>query len=79
MKKICTTLLLLVCLMANYSCQDFFLQKPDVSGTVDLDEIYSSTKNAEAALFRCYRDVLKHGWPTGIGWGHGTLGPYRVR
>ncbi len=74
MKKICTTLLLLVCLMANYSCQDFFLQKPDVSGTVDLDEIYSSTKNAEAALFRCYRDVLKHGWPTGIGWGHGTLG-----
>ncbi|MCD8078865.1 MAG: RagB/SusD family nutrient uptake outer membrane protein [Bacteroides sp.] len=74
MKKICTILLLLVCLTANYSCQDFFLQKPDVSGTVDLDEIYSSTKNAEAALFRCYRDVLKHGWPTGIGWGHGTLG-----
>lgn len=74
MKKIGTLVLLIVCLTANYSCQDFFLQKPDVSGTVDLDEIYSSTRNAEAALFRCYRDVLKHGWPTGIGWGHGTLG-----
>lgn len=74
MKKIFTLLFIIGCLIGSYSCQDNFLQKPDVSGTVNLDKIYSSTKNAEAALFRCYRDVLKHGWPSGIGLGHGTLG-----
>src|SRR5690554_5678384 len=74
MKKILFILLAIGWLVGNYSCEDTFLQKPDTSGTVDLDEIYSSTKNAEAALFRCYRDVLKHGWPSGIGLGHGTLG-----
>lgn len=74
MKKILFILLTIGWLVGSYSCEDTFLQKPDTSGTVDLDEIYSSTKNAEAALFRCYRDVLKHGWPSGIGWGHGTLG-----
>lgn len=74
MKKIFIILLTIGCLAGGYSCQDDFLQKPDISGTVDLDKIFSSTKNAEASLFRCYRDVLKHGWPSGIGWGHGTLG-----
>ena len=39
-----------------------------------MNKIFSSTKNAEAALFRCYRDVLKHGWPSGWGVGHGVLG-----
>ena len=57
-----------------FSCENEFLEMPDTSGTVDLDEIYSSTKNAEGALAKCYRDVLKHGWPTGWGVGHGTLG-----
>jgi hypothetical protein len=54
--------------------EDIFLQKPDTSGTVDLNQVYSSTRNAEAALFRCYRDVLRHGWPGANGMDHGTLG-----
>ncbi|MBK5720639.1 RagB/SusD family nutrient uptake outer membrane protein [Dysgonomonas sp. Marseille-P4677] len=57
-----------------FSCENEFLEIPDTSGTVDLDEIYSSGKNAEGALAKCYRDVLKHGWPTGWGVGHGNLG-----
>lgn len=61
-------------LLIGYACEDAFLQKPDTSGTVDLEKVYTSKNNAEAALFRCYRDVLKHGWPSGIGLGHGTLG-----
>ena len=55
------------------SC-DFFLQKPDTTGTVDLDAVFSTTKNAEAALMSCYANALIHGWPGGIGIGHGTLG-----
>lgn len=55
------------------ACEDFFLEKPDTTGTVDLEEVYSSTKNAEAALFSCYRNILLHGWPGGWGVGHGAL------
>jgi hypothetical protein len=71
MKKIMLQLLLALLFC---SCEDIFLEIPDTSGTVDLDEVYASTKNAEGALARCYRDILKHGWPTGWGVGHGTLG-----
>ena len=72
MKKI--FVLFTILLMAGgYSCQDTFLEKPDTSGTVDLEDIFSSTKNAEGALANSYRNVLKHGWPTGWGVGHGLL------
>lgn len=74
MKKIFFALFVGFLLIGVNSCEDAFLQKPDTSGSVDLDKIYSSTKNAEGALFRCYRDVLKHGWPSGNGMDHGTLG-----
>lgn len=70
MKKI----FILLFAVALFSCEDMFLEIPDTSGTVDLNEVYSSAKNAEGALAKCYRDVLKHGWPTGWGVGHGTLG-----
>lgn len=74
MKKIYISILVFGLLMGTTSCVDSFLEKPDTSGTVDLDKVYSSSKNAEAALFNCYRNVLKHGWPTGWGVGHGNLG-----
>lgn len=45
------------------SCEDTFLQKPETSGTVDEQEIYSNTKNAFAALMNVYREILSHGWP----------------
>ena len=70
MKKI----LILILTIALFSCEDTFLEIPDTSGTVDLDEIYSTAKNAQSALAKCYVDVLKHGWPGGCGFGHGTLG-----
>jgi len=70
MKKILIFLLPIVL----FSCENTFLQMPDTSGTVDLNEIYSSTKNAQAALAKCYVDALKHGWPGGWGVSHGTLG-----
>lgn len=74
MKKILRTFLAILSVAVIVSCEDEFLQKPDVSGTIDQDAIYSSSKNAEAALISCYRNVLIHGWPGGLGWGHGTLG-----
>ena len=55
------------------SC-DFFLQKPDTTGTVDRDAVFGSKKNAESALMSCYGSALIHGLPGGLGFGHGTLG-----
>ena len=47
MKNI-TKILAVLGLLALTSC-DFFLQKPDTTGTVDRDAVFSTKKNAEAA------------------------------
>ncbi len=73
MKKIIVTLLISASLGLS-ACQDTFLQMPDTTGTVDLNEVYGSAKNAKSALMTCYREALIHGLPGGWGVGHGTLG-----
>ena len=73
MKKIIVSLLISASLGLS-ACQDTFLQMPDTTGTVDLNEIYGSAKNAKSALMTCYREALIHGLPGGWGVGHGTLG-----
>ena len=55
------------------SCS-FFLQKPDTTGTVDLNAVFSSKKNADMAVMSCYSNALIHGLPGGLGFTHGTLG-----
>lgn len=55
------------------SCS-FFLQKPDTTGTVDLDAVFGSKKNADMAVMSCYSNALIHGLPGGLGFTHGTLG-----
>lgn len=72
MKNI-TKILAVLGLVALTSC-DFFLEKPDTTGTVDRDAVFGTRKNAEAALMSCYANALIHGWPGGMGIGHGTLG-----
>ena len=72
MKRI-TTILAVLGLLSLTSC-DFFLQKPDTTGTVDRDAVFGSKKNAEAALMSCYSNALIHGLPGGMGIAHGTLG-----
>ena len=73
MKKIIVTLLISASLGLS-ACQDTFLQMPDTTGSVDLNEVYGSAKNAKSALMTCYREALIHGLPGGWGVGHGTLG-----
>ncbi len=76
MKKINIILTLagvILTVSALSSCSEF-LQKPDTTGTVDLEAVYSTAKNAQSALLRCYRDVLNQDWPGGMGIGHSTYG-----
>ena len=73
MKKLYKLFFVIAACAGLSACVDNFLEKPDTSGTVDLDEVYSSAKNAEGALASCYRRALVQGWPTGIGLYHGAL------
>ncbi len=73
MKKLIYSILITASL-GLASCEDTFLQMPDTTGTVDLNEVYGSAKNAKSALMTCYRESLIHGLPGGWGVGHGTLG-----
>lgn len=70
MKKI---IIILMAVLSLGSCS-LFLEKPDTTGTVGQGDVFSTEKNAKAALMSCYRNVLRHGWPGGIGIGHCTLG-----
>lgn len=74
MKSKFKLLIVIASLIGMSSCQENFLEKPETAGTVDLEEIYSSARNAEATLFNAYRGSLIHGWPGGWGGWHGTLG-----
>ena len=65
--------LLIVSTLVLTSCNEF-LEKPDTTGTVDQEAVYGSSKNAFSALMTCYDNVLRHGWPGGMGVGHCTLG-----
>lgn len=71
--KINIKTLLIASALVLTSCNEF-LEKPDTTGTVDQEAVYSSSKNAFAALMTCYNNVLRHGWPGGMGIGHCTYG-----
>lgn len=73
MKNITRILSALAIGMMFCSCEAF-LQKPDTTGTVDQNAVYSTAKNAESALFAAYRNALGMGLPGGMGMGHCTLG-----
>ena len=70
MKKI----LIFLFIITLVSCEDMFLEIPDTSGNIALDDVFSSSRNAQSALAKCYRDALIHGWPGGWGASHGVLG-----
>lgn len=63
-----------VLILGSATSCSYFLEKPDTTGTVDQEAVFSTAKNAKSALMTCYRDALRHGWPGGIGIGHSTLG-----
>jgi hypothetical protein len=74
MKKILIIVLFIGVVAGSYSCQEYFLERPDTTGTVDLEKVFSNTKNAEAALFSCYRNALIAGLPGGVNFSYQGLG-----
>lgn len=74
MKKTLNILTLAVLSLGLATSCSFFLEKPDTTGTVDQQAVFSSRKNANASLMSCYRSILRHGLPGDMGIGHCTLG-----
>lgn len=61
MKKILIYLMTIGLLVGSYSCQDTFLQIPDVSGAANLSMVYSDSVNAFQAVMQCYSLSLVQG------------------
>lgn len=72
MKKLYNILLLALVLIGINSC-DLFLEMPEVTGNVYLDDVFSTRKDAEGMLWAAYHQGLRHGLPEGWGSTHGTL------
>ena len=61
MKKTIYTLLGLLLAAGLTSCQDWFIEKPEVTG-MDQDEVFSTAKNAEGAIAEAYATILSQGF-----------------
>lgn len=56
-----------------FSACNSFLEMPEVTGSVYLDDVFSNRKDAEGMLWRTYHKALREGLPEGWGINHGTL------
>ena len=77
MKNIRYTILVATFLAAVCSC-DLFLEKPEVTGSVYLEDVFSNRKDAEGMLWREYHRGLREGLPEGWAINHGTLASLQV-
>ena len=74
MKKQNIASILLIALSAlSLSSCNLFLEMPEVTGSVYLDDVFSNRKDAEGMLWRTYHKGLHEGLPEGWGVNHGTL------
>ena len=72
MKKTQLISLLFVAVMGVSSC-DLFLEMPEVTGSVYLEDVFSNRKDTEGMLWRAYHRGLREGLPEGWAINHGTL------
>ena len=76
MKKTIYTLLGLLLAAGLTSCQDWFIEKPEVTG-MDQDEVFSTAKNAEGAIAEAYATILSSGLPVLV-WNNSPIMPYET-
>lgn len=72
MKKIHLIALVFVATLGVNSC-DLFLEMPEVTGSVYLEDVFSNRKDTEGLLWRAYHRGLREGLPEGWAINHGTL------
>lgn len=67
------SIILALAAVAGLSSCDLFLELPEVTGSVYLEDVFSNRKDAEGMLWRTYHRALREGLPEGWGINHGTL------
>ena len=72
MKRIGLMTSLCLLLVGVSSC-DYFLEMPEVTGSVYKKDVFSNRKDTEGMLWRAYHRGLREGLPEGWGINHGTL------
>ena len=72
MKKTSIIALVLTAFLGGTSC-NLFLEMPEVTGSVYLEDVFSTRKDAEGMLWRAYHRGLREGLPEGWGINHSTL------
>lgn len=60
-------------LAAGVSSCNLFLEMPEVTGSVYLEDVFSNRKDTEGMLWRAYHRGLREGLPEGWAINHGTL------
>jgi hypothetical protein len=63
MKKILIYIMMFGLFASTYSCESYFLQKPEISGSANLNTVYENSVNAFQAVMQCYRQTLGTGMP----------------
>ena len=76
MKTIKTVILAMLAASVLTSCKDFFIEKPEVTG-MDLDDVFSTAKNAEGAIAEAYGSILSSGLPI-LDWNNSPIMPYET-
>lgn len=72
MKNIKSIIFVLAAALGLSSC-DLFLEMPEVTGSVYMEDVFNTRKDAEGMLWRTYHRALREGLPEGWGINHGTL------
>lgn len=72
MKKIRIVAIMTAVLMSVSGC-NLFLEMPEVTGSVYLEDVFSNRKDTEGMLWRAYHRGLREGLPEGWAINHGTL------
>lgn len=74
MKKIAYILFAVLLAAGLSSCKDWFIEKPEVTG-MNLDQVFSTAKNAEGAIAEAYGSILSSGLPV-LTWNNDPIMPY---
>ena len=72
MKKTSIIALIFTAILGATAC-DMFLEMPEVTGSVYLEDVFSNRKDTEGMLWRAYHRGLREGLPEGWAINHGTL------
>ena len=66
--------LVIILSIVLFSCEDYFIEKPNVTG-LSIEDVFSTKNNAEGAIAEAYGSILSSGLPALVWWTDNTSHP----